>query len=54
MLDQELAKQTYNTIVSLDDTEYMAFSQLGIIYFLSKIYSNNIIKESISLGKFFY
>ena len=34
-LDKELAKQTYNTIISLNDAEYKAFSQLGYYCFFS-------------------
>ena len=34
--DKVLAKQTYETIVSLNKTEYKAYSQLGVIAFLAK------------------
>jgi tetratricopeptide (TPR) repeat protein len=37
--DMNAAKQTYNSIISLSDTEYKAVSQLGVIAFLIKDYT---------------
>jgi tetratricopeptide (TPR) repeat protein len=50
--DKELAKQTYNTIISLNDTEYMAFSQLGVIAFLAKDYqqSEQLFTQSLAIN----
>ncbi len=50
--DEKLAKQTYNTIISLNDTEYMAFSQLGIIAFLAKDYhqAEQLFTQSLAIN----
>lgn len=37
--DKELAKQTYSLIIALNETEFKAISQLGIIAFLAKEYN---------------
>ncbi|MDC0249729.1 tetratricopeptide repeat protein [Flavobacteriales bacterium] len=51
-LDKELAKQTYNTLISLSREEYMAFSQLGIIAFLAKDYhqAEQLFTQSLDIN----
>ena len=51
-LDKELAKQTYATIISLNDAEYKAFSQLGVIAFLAQDYqeSEQLFTQSLAIN----
>lgn len=51
--DKELAKQTYNTILSLNDGEHKAISQLGIISFLDEEYNNaeQLFTKSLVINK---
>ena len=51
--DKESAKQTYNLIISLNDTEYKAYSQLGIIAFLAKDYqqAEQLFSQSLVINK---
>jgi len=51
-LDKELAKKTYNTIISLNKEEYMAFSQLGVIAFLAKDYqqAEQLFTQSLAIN----
>ena len=49
--DRELAKQTYQTIVSFNKTEYKAYSQLGVIAFLAKGYqeAEQLFTQSLAI-----
>ena len=49
--DKVLAKQTYQTIVSLNKIEYKAYSQLGVITFLAKDYqqAEQLFTQSLAI-----
>ena len=51
--DKELAKQTYNIILSLNDGEHKAISQLGVISFLEEEYSEaeQLFTKSLTINK---
>jgi pentatricopeptide repeat protein len=50
--DRILAKKTYQTIVSLNKTEYKAYSQLGVIAFLDKEYQDaeQLFSQSLAVN----
>ena len=50
--DIELAKQTYNNIIFINNYEYMAFSKLGIIAFLAKDYkqAEQLFSQSLDIN----
>jgi len=50
--DIALAEQTYHTIVSLNKTEYKAYSQLGVINFLAKEYqkAEQLFTQSLAVN----
>ena len=50
--DKVLAKQTYETIVYLNKTEYKAYSQLGVIAFLAKEYqkAEQLFTQSLAIN----
>ena len=50
--DKALAKQTYETILSLKENEYKAYSQLGVIAFLAKKYqeAEQLFTQSLAIN----
>lgn len=50
--DKESAKQTYNSIISLNDAEYKAFSQLGVVAFLANDYqeAEQLFTKSLAIN----